>query len=115
MPNQSRLRGLLDKVTLPKKGKLSEKDKEREYSEEFLKAKRKHSAVESAIGALQNHGLGICPDKGLDGFLRYLAIGMLARNIQILGHLLQQKEKKRQKRIKKYCKTWEANRKQQAA
>jgi len=114
-PNQKRLRGLLDKVTLPKKGKLSGKDKEREYSDEFLKAKRKHSAVESAIGALQNHGLDICPDKGLDGFLRYVAIGMLARNIQILGHLLQQKEKNQQKRIKKYRKTWEENRKQQAA
>ena len=114
-PNQERLRGLLDKVTLPKKGKLSGKDKEREYSDEFLKAKRKHSAVESAIGALQNHGLDICPDKGFDGFLRYVAIGMLARNIQILGHILQQKEKKRQRRIEKYRKTWEENHRQQAA
>jgi len=114
-PNQERLRGLLDKVTLPKKGKLSGKDKEREYSDEFLKAKRKHSAVESAIGALQNHGVDICPDKGFDGFLRYVAVGMLARNIQILGHLLQQKEKKRQQRIEKYRKTWEENRRQQAA
>ena len=85
--NQDRLRRLLDKTTLPKKGKLNEKEKEREYSEEFLKAKRKHSTVESAIGALQNHGLDICPDKGLKGFLRYVAIGMLARNIQILGPL----------------------------
>lgn len=114
-PNQEGLRRLLDKVTLPKKGKLSEQDKEREFSEEFLNAKRKHSAVESAIGALQNHGLDVCPDKGLKGFLRYVAIGMLARNIQILGHILQQKEKKRQKRIERYKKTWEENRKQKAA
>jgi hypothetical protein len=113
--NQERLKGLLDKVTLPKKGKLSQKDKEREFSAEFGQARRKHSAVESAIGALQNHGLDICPDKGLDGFLRYVAIGILARNIQILGHLLQQKEKKRQKRIEKYRKTWDENRKRQAA
>ena len=114
-PNQKRLRGLLDKVTLPKKGKLNEKEKEIEYSDEFLKAKRKHSAVESAIGALQNHGLEICPDKGLNGFLRYVAIGILARNIQILGHILQQKEKKRQQRIERYRKTLEENRRQQAA
>lgn len=113
--NQERLSRLLDKVTLPKKGKLSEEDKEREYSEEFLKAKRKHSAVESAIGALQNHGLDICPDKGLKGFLRYVAIGMLARNIQILGHFLQQKEKKRQQRIAKYRKTRQRNQAQQAS
>ena len=114
-PNQEALKRLLDRVTLPRKGRLSEKDKEREYSYEFRKAKRKHSAVESAIGALQNHGLDICPDKGLDGFLRYAAIGMLARNIQILGHILQQKEKKRQQRIERYRKTWEENRKQKAA
>jgi hypothetical protein len=114
-PNQERLRRLLDKITLPKKGRLSEKDKEREFAEEFRKAKRKHSAVESAIGALQNHGLDICPDKGLKGFLRYVAIGMLARNIQILGHILQQKEKKQQRRIERYRKTREENRKQEAA
>ena len=114
-PNQKRLRGLLDKVTLPKKGKLNEKEKEIEYSDEFLKAKRKHSAVESAIGALQNHGLEICPDKGLNGFLRYVAIGVLARNIQILGHILQQKEKKRQQRIERDRKTWAEHRRQQAA
>jgi IS5 family transposase len=113
--NQEELKQFLGRVTLPKKGKLSGKDKEREYSEEFRKAKRKHSAVESAIGALQNHGLDICPDKGLDGFLRYAAIGMLARNIQILGHILQQKEKKRQLRIERYRKTWQENRKQKAA
>ena len=113
--NQDRLRRLLDKTTLPKKGKLNEKEKEREYSEEFLKAKRKHSAVESAIGALQNHGLDICPDKGLKGFLRYVAIGMLARNIQILGNFLQQKEKKRIQRIEKYRKTRLENLKQRAS
>ena len=106
--NQERLRRLLDKVTLPKKGKLGEKDKEREFSEEFREAKRKHSAVESAIGALQNHGLDICPDKGLKGFKRYVAIGILARNIQISGHILQQQ-------IEKYRNTWEKNRTQQAA
>lgn len=114
-PNQERLKELLDRVTLPKKGKLSKKDKEREFSEEFCQAKRKHSAVESAIGALQNHGLDICRDKGLDGFLRYVSIGILARNIQVLGHILQQTEKKRQRRIKKYRKTMEENRKQKAA
>jgi len=43
-----------------------------ETKEMFLKAKKKHSAVESAIGALQNHGVDICPDKGFDGFLRYV-------------------------------------------
>jgi len=39
-------------------------------------------------------------DHGLHGFERYVALSVLARNIQILGYLLQQKELKKQKRRK---------------
>lgn len=109
--NLRRLNELLDKVTLPKKGKLSESDKLVEHSEEFKKARKQHSAVESAINALQNHSLDRCPDKGIDGFKRYVAIAVLARNIQIMGHILQQQEKERQDRIAKYRETWIRNRK----
>ncbi len=91
---------ILDYVILPKKGRLSAKDKEIEHSEEFIKSRRKHSAVESSINALENHGLDRCLDHGLHGFKRYVGLSVLARNIQILGHLLQQKERKRQKRRK---------------
>ncbi len=109
--NRRRLNELLDKLTLPKKGKLSRKDKLVEYSEEFIKARRQHSAVESAINALQNHSLDRCPDSGLDGFKRYVSLGVLARNIQIMGHIVQQREKKRRERIAKYRATWIENRK----
>jgi hypothetical protein len=98
--NKSRLAGILDYVVLPKKGRLSVKDKEIEQSEEFVESRRKHSAVESSINALENHGLDRCRDHGLHGFERYVALSVLARNIQILGHLLQQKELKKQKRRK---------------
>jgi len=96
--NQKKLAEILDKVILPYKGKLSEKRKAIEYSEEFLDLKKQHSAVESSIGALQNHGLKKCPDHGLHGFKRYVSMGMLARNIQILGHAMQQKELKNQRK-----------------
>ena len=33
------------------------KDKEREYSADFIKSRHQHSAVESAINALGVHGL----------------------------------------------------------
>jgi len=89
---------ILDHVILPKKGRLSAKDKEIEHSEEFVTARRCHSAVESSINALENHGLDRCLDHGLHGFERYVALAVVARNIQILGHLIQQKELKRQKR-----------------
>jgi hypothetical protein len=98
--NQRELANILDYVILPKKGRLSAKDKEIERSEEFVESRRKHSAVESCINALENHGLDRCFDHGLYGFKRYVALSVLARNIQILGHLLQQKELKRQRRRK---------------
>ncbi len=98
--NKGQLESILDYVVLPKKGRLSVKDKEIEQSEEFKKSRRKHSAVESSINALENHGLDRCLDHGLHGFKRYVALSVLARNIQILGHLIQQKELKRQERRK---------------
>jgi len=99
--NQRELPNILDHVILPKKGRLSAKDKQIEYSEEFIESRRKHSAVESSINALENHGLDRCLDHGMHGFKRYVALAVLARNIQILGHLLQQEERNQQERRKK--------------
>jgi len=99
--NKEELQKLLDKVILPKKGKLSLSDKEEEHSEEFMAARRKHSAVESAINALESCGLDRCPDHGIGGFKRYVALAVLTRNIQILGNMVQQKKLKRQKMIEK--------------
>jgi IS5 family transposase len=98
--NRAKLHGILDQVVLPKKGRLSAKDKESEQSEEFMESRRKHSAVESSINALENHGLDRCLDHGIDGFRRYVALSVLARNIQIMGHAIQQKEMKRHRRRK---------------
>jgi hypothetical protein len=98
--NKKQLANILDYVVLPKKGRLSGKDKELEHSEQFVESRRRHSAVESSINALENHGLDRCLDRGLQGFKRYVALSVLARNIQIIGHLIQQKELRRQKRRK---------------
>ena len=98
--NQTDLANMLDYVILPKKGRLSAKDKQIEQTEEYKAYRRKHSAVESSINALENHGLDRCRDHGEHGFKRYVALSVLARNIQILGHLLQQKELNRQMRHK---------------
>jgi hypothetical protein len=98
--NKGQIENILDYVVQPKKGRLSVKDKEVEQSEEFMKSRRRHSAVESSINALENHGLDRCRDHGIDGFKRYVALSVLARNIQIMGNLIQQKELKRQERRK---------------
>ena len=99
--NQEKLKELLDKVILPRKGKLSEENKKIEYSDEFIQARHKHSAVESSINGLEKGGLDRCPDHGINGFKRYVALAILARNIQTIGNMVQQKELKRQKRLKK--------------
>ena len=99
--NRSDLGVLLDEVVLSKKGKLSRHDKQIECSESFVESRRKHAAVESAINALENHGLDRCLDHGLDGFKRYIALAVLARNLQKLGSLLRERELRRQKRRRK--------------
>ena len=97
--NQKELAKILDNVVLPRKGKLSAINKEIENSEEFREARRKHSAVESSINSLENHGLDRCRDHGLHGFKRYVGLAVLARNIQIIGHILRQRELARLQRI----------------
>ena len=87
---RNELDGVLETVILPKKGGLSKADRERQSSEDFVAGRTQHSAVESGINALGNHGLGCCADHGLDGFQRYVALAVVARNLQILGHRLQQ-------------------------
>ncbi len=99
--NQVQLRGILDQVVLPRKGKLSAINKEIENTEMFREARRKHSAVESSINALENHGLDRCRDHGIEGFKRYVALAVVARNIQIIGHVLQQKELERVQRLER--------------
>jgi hypothetical protein len=99
--NQINLADIIDNVVLPRKGRLSAETQAIEQAEEFIQARRKHSAVESAINALENHALDRCLDRGLFGFKRYVALAVLARNIQILGSKLQRKEQERLRREEK--------------
>lgn len=92
--NQERLRDILDVVALPRKGKLSKANKEIEDAEEFRRARKKHSAVESAINGLEVHGLDCCPDHGIDGFKRYVALAVVTRNIHRIGDILHKREQK---------------------
>lgn len=86
--NQIDLKKELTTVVLPKKGRLSVADKERESAPEFTEARQQHSGVESAINALGVHGLDLCRDHGIIGFKRYVALSVVARNIQRLGAIV---------------------------
>ena len=96
--NQIKLGEILANVILPKKGKLSARDRAREHRDSFRLFRRRHSAVESAINALENHGLDQCPDHGIDGFRRYVALAIVAINLHKIGAILRQKERKRKRR-----------------
>ena len=95
--NQVKLRDLLDHVILPKKGRLSKEQALHEQSERFMQAKRQHSSVESAINALEAHGLDVCPDHGLAGYKRYVALAIVSRNIQKLGALIRDRNRQRRR------------------
>jgi len=99
--NQEDLKKVLEQVVMPKKGRLSQADKERQSDPEFIRLRLNRSAVESAINSLQVHGLAICRDYGIDGFKRYAAMAVLAHNIHRIGAILREKELKRIKRCKK--------------
>jgi IS5 family transposase len=103
--NQIELANLLDRVVLPKKGRCNQRESARQNSEAFKASRRQHSAVESGINALEVHGLDRCLDHGLEGFKRYVALAVVARNIQKLGAELhkkiQQQEKRKRDRDKK--------------
>jgi len=98
--NQEKLATLLDKVILPRKGKLDSKEAKIESAEDFRWLRRKHAAVESGLNALENHGLDRCPDHGIDGFARYVALAVVARNIQLLGRKLQDKLLEEEERMR---------------
>lgn len=91
--NQVALQACLELSVLPKKGRLNQQEKAREGAKDFQAARCRHSAVESAINALEVHGLDKCPDHGIDGFKRYVSMAVLARNIQKLGAELRQRER----------------------
>ncbi len=68
--NQKKRRARLDLSVLPKKGRRTDEEKAFESSDVFGATRRQHAAVESAINALEIHGLDRWPDRGIDGFKR---------------------------------------------
>lgn len=77
-------------VIMPKKGKPNNQEKEEESTKTFKKLRNAHSAVESNINQLEHNGLDRCPDKGMNGYKRYVSLGILSYNLHRLGQVLQQ-------------------------
>lgn len=99
--NQLDLGEILDQVTLPKKGRLSTADKEREYSEIFGAARVQHPAIESCINNLEHRGLDRCRSHGRHGVERHVALAVVACNLHRIGLVLQRQEKAKLERAKR--------------
>lgn len=80
---------------MPKKGSCTQEDRPREQAPDFAGARRQHPAVESAINKLNQRGLSLIRTHGEEGFMRTVALVMVAANAHRLGLLLKQKEKRR--------------------
>ncbi len=102
--NYDQLAGLVGKLIMLKKGKLNKLEQQREQDKTFKALRHKHAVVESAINCLEHHGLNRCPDKGLDGFRCYTALGVLAYNLHKLGNILLTQDRKQLSKSPAYLK-----------
>jgi hypothetical protein len=85
------------KAFIPKKGKCSIAQLQKESDPAFIEARHRHSAVESNINELEHRGLNRCPDKGLRGFSRYVGWAVIAYNLRRIGNILLKEELKAEK------------------
>ena len=89
LENEKELGKLVSEVCVLPKSPAQYAEKVKSESISFRKARRRHSGVESAIGALQSgNGLKRCRDRSEVGFDRYFGLAVLGRNIHTLGKLL---------------------------
>lgn len=87
--NQDALAKIIDEPCLPKPGARQAAQQDEEASVAFRKARKRHPGIESAIGALQSgNGLARCRDRSELGFIRYIGLGILGRNLHVFGKLL---------------------------
>ena len=89
--NQQQLAAMLEHVALPAKGRGTEASRARESEASFVARRRQHPGVESAIHALESHGLDRVRTHGRAGFERTVGISIRAANLHRLGRLLQQR------------------------
>ncbi len=87
--NQKELARPVAHPCLPMPGVHQSRQQERTASVEFRAARQSHPGIESAIGALQSdNGLERCRDRTERGFARYIGLGVLGRNLHVLGKML---------------------------
>ena len=91
--NQRKLAEILSHPCLPKPGRVQAARQEEQATVEFRESRQRHPGIESAIGGLQSgNGLARCRDHSSVGYNRYVGLGVLGRNLFVLGKRLLQQE-----------------------
>jgi hypothetical protein len=87
--NQVELAKIISHPCLPKRGAKQAAAQAASTTVRFRAARQRHPGIESAIAALQSgNGLKRCRDRTEIGFARYVSLGILGRNLHVLGKLL---------------------------
>jgi transposase, IS5 family len=100
--NKTAITGQVDQLIMPKKGKRTAAETEEERQADYIKLRHAHSAVESNINSLEQHGLARSRDKGQHGYSRCVGLGVLAYNLHQIGNgLARQAREAEEKALKK--------------
>jgi hypothetical protein len=83
----------IEQVVMPKRGKKNAAESERESGKTFVGLRKQHSAVESEINSLEHHGLNRCLDVGIEGYQRYVGLGVMSYNLHVIGGELLARER----------------------
>jgi transposase, IS5 family len=87
--NQERMAEIVAHPCLPMRGPKQEARQQELATVEFQAGRRHHPGVESAIHALQaGNGLSRCRDRTERGYERYVGLGVLGRNLHVLGKVV---------------------------
>ena len=100
--NMKELDNTLTLNVMPKKGKANKAEKIKTEQEEYQRARRQHSAVESCINNLQIRGLDRCFSYGEDGFSRHVGLSVVSTNLHRIGLILQRQEREKLIKEKQY-------------
>lgn len=91
--NQEDLAEIVSTPCIAAKGQEQGQQQQKEGTVAFRQARQHHPGVESVIGALQKgNGLKRSRNRRKRGYERYVALGILGRNLQTLGKLLLAKD-----------------------
>lgn len=101
LPAEQSLQKQFKLVVLPKSGQASKLELSQGENVDYQNRKRKHACIEGNINQLEQNSLDVCPDKGIDGFKRYVAYGVVSYNLHRLGMLLIRAEREEAKRAER--------------